>query len=1565
MSTHSHHPSPPASPGSGIRHQPSPSQTAAYEPNSMRSPGYPSPPASPPHIVHDDSVASGRKVSGSTVPASVNRSASTSSRSGYAPQAPAGYTSMASAGAAMQHPSNAMPPPSSSAAAFAQHPPSKLATGGQSHSHRPVSAMPTPTEHATSASHAAASAAGGASNVFASMNANYTERRASAHPTMTTSHNASSASVPAPIDPTTSQAISSGIPITSPAALSYFAAHPRRQQVHFGNYLLLQTLGEGEFGKVKLGVHKEWGEEVAVKLIKRDKVATDAAPLNLDDTTNKDPAKMSKVEREIQVLKDVRHPNIVRLYEVIESDRYIGIVLEYASGGELFDHILAHKYLKEEHACRLFAQLISGVSYLHQKKIVHRDLKLENLLLDRNRNVIITDFGFANNFEDKRDDLMATSCGSPCYAAPELVVQDGLYAGSAVDVWSCGVILYAMLAGYLPFDDDPANPDGDNINLLYKYILATPLSFPEYITAQPRDLLSRMLVPDPTRRATLEQVMQHSWLRNYRELFKFSVDDLERAAMEQQTKKRQMYRQQMMYQQQLQEQQRRQHMERSQSVRQNVSHLPVGTAYTTNTAVPAAAAHRQTLPVSATVPDRLYEPVGSACRGADPSMTPSRITAPSVPAPASAPAPVQAVAPTEPTSAPLPRAATHSSNVAAISGGAASLVDPVTALGNARGEPRTRLDDGANASSKSSTPAASAAREAEQRRSAAQKVQRHTIQLEYGTEERTRKESAATVVASPPGSRQASQSHRKVSASSITSRLSETERAKAAADKLAAAAVPPPSVLQPAPAKTIPAVPAVVPEGEKVIESKADAQNRGATDMMRSVSANSASRVSVPSPILEQNQSASSANHASTAAPSSRVRVPSSASARSRPNVDGSNIGHGTRVPSSSSQRVISNPLPASEAVGFPSTTGDRIVSADGTASRSSASRQASNAAADASAAANSTRPPSATRPVTTDKAAASATRHRKGMSTDKFFLSRLLGSNGANGTAGATNEKLAPNSSEAQAEKSKRNSVSRPVLDRAPSSGGANKNSRRKAMSLVVGRAAGESSPAAADRARALESNVPPHTASEASFPSQTSSRRKEDASSPSQQRAAAAKQRKESGSLAGPGSSSVSSSRPVTSSSRQQPLQQVLQQQNDKTFYDGSTIASTSTAGPSSNAAKKVMDWFRKKSLSRGTFNEQPPLGPFERSPTSSHIGGGAASMTPSVIVTGAQNGTSRHAEAQTGSGEGVSGASSVPSSRSTSGTHSENSEATEMTQLTNLSDASHGESDGVKSSASTVQQQATPKASLSAVSNVSNASAVEPSSAAAPLAQRTRPAAAAASLSNTKTTAATSPAAAAAAAAAPFNETRLRYHLGAVDQSALTSRSPIDVLKEVHRVLYEMGIDVRKEKDEDFKLECVRRKRAKTLMSATQGIGMSIRSSVFPPTQADVERSSRMSNHRDTLTPSASTPASGSLRSFLRRGSYQSGAISPKLSSSAALLPSSATSTSIVLTQDENQPPPLYGDAAVDGGQEIRFSVEVTRIKNLPGLYSLDIRRMKGNLWAYKFVYQALLDRCQLAA
>lgn len=201
--------------------------------------------------------------------------------------------------------------------------------------------------------------------------------------------------------------------------------------------------------------------QVAIKIIKKESLGNN-------------PSRLAKIHREVNILRGLSHPNIVHLHDMIGDDSRIGIVLEYASGGELFDYILNHRYLKDNAARRLFAQLISGVGYLHKKGIVHRDLKLENLLLDRHRNIIITDFGFANIFDPRdelseeeemnlsdrefikrrgldklnkgirRGDLMQTSCGSPCYAAPELVVSDSVYTGRKVDVWSCGVILVSL-----------------------------------------------------------------------------------------------------------------------------------------------------------------------------------------------------------------------------------------------------------------------------------------------------------------------------------------------------------------------------------------------------------------------------------------------------------------------------------------------------------------------------------------------------------------------------------------------------------------------------------------------------------------------------------------------------------------------------------------------------------------------------------------------------------------------------------------------------------------------------------------------------------------------------------------------------------------------------------------------------------------------------------------------------------------------------------------------------------------------------------------------------------------
>ena len=239
------------------------------------------------------------------------------------------------------------------------------------------------------------------------------------------------------------------------------ASAGRRKETKFGDYILGQVLGEGEFGKVKLGWKRDGSVQVAIKLIRRESLGTN-------------PSRLPKIHREIDILKTLDHPNIVKLHEMVQTPQDIGIIMEYASGGELFDYILNHRYLKDPTARKLFAQLVSGVGYLHKKGIVHRDLKLENLLLDRSRNIIITDFGFANTFNPddhlsdeveygladrnfvknmgletvrngtRRGDLMATSCGSPCYAAPELVVTDSLYTGRKVDVWSCGVILVCV-----------------------------------------------------------------------------------------------------------------------------------------------------------------------------------------------------------------------------------------------------------------------------------------------------------------------------------------------------------------------------------------------------------------------------------------------------------------------------------------------------------------------------------------------------------------------------------------------------------------------------------------------------------------------------------------------------------------------------------------------------------------------------------------------------------------------------------------------------------------------------------------------------------------------------------------------------------------------------------------------------------------------------------------------------------------------------------------------------------------------------------------------------------------
>lgn len=260
---------------------------------------------------------------------------------------------------------------------------------------------------------------------------------------------------------------------------------------NIGHYVLGKTLGEGTFGKVKLGVHIFTGEKVAVKILEKDKI------LEVSD--------VERVAREIHILKMIRHPNIIQLYEIIETGKQLYLIMEYASGGELFEYIVDKGKVKEPEAARFFHQIINGVNYLHHLNIVHRDLKPENLLLDHNKTMKIVDFGLSNTYQP--GEKLKTACGSPCYAAPEMIAGKK-YHGSNVDIWSCGVILFALICGYLPFEDP-------NTAKLYKKILSGDFSIPRYVSSDARDLMKCILSTEPERRYKAEDIRQHPWFMQH------------------------------------------------------------------------------------------------------------------------------------------------------------------------------------------------------------------------------------------------------------------------------------------------------------------------------------------------------------------------------------------------------------------------------------------------------------------------------------------------------------------------------------------------------------------------------------------------------------------------------------------------------------------------------------------------------------------------------------------------------------------------------------------------------------------------------------------------------------------------------------------------------------------------------------------------------------------------------------------------------------------------------------------------------------------------------------------
>ena len=265
---------------------------------------------------------------------------------------------------------------------------------------------------------------------------------------------------------------------------------PTRKVV--GQYMLGKAIGEGTFGKVKLAIHLPTGEKVAVKILEKARI--------------KEQADVRRVNREIKILKKSRHRNVIQLYEVLDTQNSIYLIMENCEGGEMFDYIVQHKHVPEIQACKFFHQIIDGVENLHINEITHRDLKPENLLLKSSKNgwlVKIVDFGLSNTHEGGR--LLSTACGSPCYAAPEMIAGKK-YVGPLADIWSLGVILFALVCGYLPFEDQ-------NTSVLYKKILSGEYKTAKWISAEVSDLIRNILETDPAKRYNVSDIRKHAWYK--------------------------------------------------------------------------------------------------------------------------------------------------------------------------------------------------------------------------------------------------------------------------------------------------------------------------------------------------------------------------------------------------------------------------------------------------------------------------------------------------------------------------------------------------------------------------------------------------------------------------------------------------------------------------------------------------------------------------------------------------------------------------------------------------------------------------------------------------------------------------------------------------------------------------------------------------------------------------------------------------------------------------------------------------------------------------------------------
>ncbi|XP_058203486.1 CBL-interacting serine/threonine-protein kinase 5-like isoform X1 [Rhododendron vialii] len=281
------------------------------------------------------------------------------------------------------------------------------------------------------------------------------------------------------------------------------------RQVLFGKYEMGRFLGKGTFAKVYYGKQLNSNDSVAIKVISKDQVKKEGM--------------MDQIQREISVMRLVRHPNVVEIKEVMATKTKIYFVMEYVKGGELFAKV-ARGRLREDSARKYFQQLIAAVDYCHSRGVSHRDLKPENLLLDENGDLKVSDFGLSALPEQQRiDGLLHTQCGTPAYVAPEVLRKKG-YDGAKADIWSCGVVLFVLVAGFLPFQDE-------NVMNMYKKVFKAEFDFPPWISPDARRLISKLLVADPHRRISIPAIMRVPWFRkNFARSNSFQIRENEEAS---------------------------------------------------------------------------------------------------------------------------------------------------------------------------------------------------------------------------------------------------------------------------------------------------------------------------------------------------------------------------------------------------------------------------------------------------------------------------------------------------------------------------------------------------------------------------------------------------------------------------------------------------------------------------------------------------------------------------------------------------------------------------------------------------------------------------------------------------------------------------------------------------------------------------------------------------------------------------------------------------------------------------------------------------------------------------